>query len=482
MPNFTMPFWLKSQCSLIKLMNQKRSSIYHQILSRSFSGTKFFLIGAIVLLASCKKESDIGNNIQPDTDLINLQVSDSLSLVTYTVKEDSLRSDESAIVQIGNMNDAIFGKTSASLFTQFVIPNGLLNINFGIGAVLDSSAISLAYNYDYYGDTATQQTFRVYQMTDNIYHDSLYYSNRTTQCYPTFQSRIEIGDTTLVPHPRSKTIVGNDTLPSQLRIPIKNSFAQQIFLQSGGTNLSSNANFLQYLKGLYIESDSPLLNPAQGALLRFNLLDSNTRFTLYYHTATDTMKFSFVINSTAAYYSRFTHDYSGASGNLISQLNSPGVNTSNEVYVSACAGVKTKIEFPYLENLRNLGYAIAINKAELVIQAADPSLNTSADFPLNKQLYVVSIDSLGRQVLIPDMYESSVYFGGALNTVTNGYKINIARYFQELMRGTKPNNGLYLKEFNPDEQGRRAVLGSSNSNAGTNNYKMYLHLVYTRIN
>ena len=174
-------------------MNQKQSRFYNQILSRSFSGTKFFLIGIIFLAASCKKESGIGSNIQPDSDLISLQATDSLSLFTYTVKEDSLRSDEASIIQIGNINDAVFGNTNASLFTQVVIPNGLLNIDFGATAVLDSSALSLAYSYDYYGDTLAAQQFRVYQMTEGIYHDSVYYSNRITQCYPTFQSRIEEG-------------------------------------------------------------------------------------------------------------------------------------------------------------------------------------------------------------------------------------------------------------------------------------------------
>lgn len=459
-------------------MNQKRSLLYSQILSRSFSGTKFLLFAAIALSVSCKKESAIGTDIQPDTDLINALATDSVSLFTYTVKEDSLRSDEPAIVQIGNINDIQFGKTSASLFTQFVIPNGLLNIDFGATAVLDSSALSLAYDYDYYGDTLAQQTFRVYQMTDDIYHDSVYYSNRTTQCYPTFQGRIAIGDTTLQPHPRSKTIVGTDTLPSHLRIKLDNNFAQQIFNQSGGSNLASNANFLQFFKGFYIESAIPPPSPAQGALLRFKLLDSLTRFTLYYHTATDTLKFSFVVNSSAAYYSNFKHDYSGLSNSLATQLASPGTNTSNEVYLSSCAGVKTKIEFPYLENLRNLGYKIAINKAELIMKATDPSVNVTSDFPLNKQIYVVSIDSVGTQQLIPDIFESSIYFGGSVNTVTSEYHINIARYFQELMEGSKPNNGLYLKEFNPNSEGRRAVLGSHLNPS----YKMYLHLVYTRIN
>ena len=162
---------------------------------------------------------------------------------------------------------------------------------------------------------------------------------------------------------------------------------------------------------------------------------------------------------------------------MTTQLANQGVNTSNEVYVSACAGVKTKIEFPYLNDLINLPYSIAINKAELIIKA-DPS-TASDNFPINKQLYVVSIDSLGQQTLLLDMFENNIYYGGAVNTNTSEYKINIARYFQELMAGEKPNNGLFLKELDPNSQGRRAVLGSANQNS---TYKMYLHLVYTRIN
>ncbi|HET6991782.1 MAG TPA: DUF4270 family protein [Bacteroidia bacterium] len=456
-------------------MNVKKG-IYSQILSRSFSGTKFFLIGAIVLIASCKKESDLGSDIQPSGDLIDLQASDSLTLKTYTVREDSLRSDEPAIIQIGELTDPYFGKTTASLFTQFVIPNGLTNLDFS-GSTLDSCSLNLAYDFDYYGDTTSQQTFNVYQMTEDIYHDSLYHSNKISQCYPTFSSRASIGNTTLAPHPRAKTIVGSDTLRPQLRIPIQYNFANQIFTTSPG-NIANTEAFVQFIKGFYIESQTISGN---GALMRFNLRDTTTKLTFYYHTATDTLKFSFVINASAAYYSHFTHDFSGISqGDLLNQLNNPGVNTSNEVYVSACAGVKTKIEFPYLNNLRNLGYSIAINKAELVIKA-DPSTAT-AELPINKQLYVVSIDSLGNQMLLTDMFENSVYYGGSVNTTTSEYHINIARYFQQLLSGTQPNNGLYLKEIDPDSQGRRAVLGSSNSNSGTNNYRMYLHLVYTRIN
>jgi len=47
------------------------------------------------------------------------------------------------------------------------------------------------------------------------------------------------------------------------------------------------------------------------------------------------------------------------------------------------------------------------------------------------------------------------------------------------LNGTEENNGLYLKEIFGAENGRRSVIGSG---APTSGNRMYLRLVYTRIN
>ena len=445
-------------------------------MSRSLSGTKFLLpLFILFCFASCKKEGNIGTNVQASDELIDLKSKD-LFPITYTMREDSVRSDLSPIIQIGNIYDPIFGKSTAALFTQLVIPNNLLDLSFGAGAQLDSTFLSLSYNYDFYGDTLTQQTFNVYQMIQNIYYDTAYYSNHPKQYYP-----IAVGTKTFSPCPRSRVIVGTDTMPPNLRIPINPNFAQQVFSQSGGNNLSSTANFIQYLKGLCITSETSGLNPGEGSILQFNAEDSLTRFTFYYHTPTqNSLTFSFVMYPSAAYYSYFTHDYSTAGGTINAQLSDPHPEQNNysEVYVQSCAGLKTKIEFPFIDSLKNLPYKIAINQAQLVIKA-EPQ-NASANFPINTQLYVVAIDSTGLTYLLTDMYENSSYFGGTVNTTNSEYTINIARYLQQLLNGEETHTkGLFLKEYSPILNARRAVIGSNNSSSG---YRMYLHLVYTRIN
>ncbi|HLG03076.1 MAG TPA: DUF4270 family protein [Bacteroidia bacterium] len=427
--------------------------------------TKFFLIVAVLFSASCKKESEIGVDIQPEDDLINLAYSDTTTMITRTVREDSLRSDESPIVQIGSYSDPVFGDVSASLYTQLVFPNNQQLVSFGVNPVLDSLVLHLSYDFDFYGDTTFPQTFEVYRMTDALYLDSNYYSNQVKSA-PTLVGSV----TGFSPHPRQNVQVVYGSTKPHLRIPMDPTFGNMLINATAG-DLANSDSFRVFMKGLYIKPVG-----TGGALLRFLPKDSLTRLRMYYHNdADDTLQTDFVINNTAAYYSHFLHTYTNPA--IVNQLNNTGA-PYNEVFIHAAAGLKTKITFPFLAGWQNLGYPIAINKAELIIKA-NPIYATQ-DLPLNKQLYLVYLDSAGTQYLLPDMFENSAYFGGSLNTLTNEYHINMARYFHRLMAGELPNNGLYLKEIFGVEQGRRAVLGSSDATAG--NYLMYLHLVYTRIN
>lgn len=445
------------------------NTVLSRIPATAANGAKLFLIIALIGLSSCKKESEIGAGILPEDDMIGLDYTDSFPLLAYTVREDSLRSDESPIVQVGSLNEPLFGITNASLYTQVSIPNNQLNLNFGTSPVIDSAQLWLAYDFDYYGDTTSTQTFHVYQMVEDIHRDSLYYSNQSKSVYQT-----SIGTLSFTPAPRSNSVVGTDTIPAVIRIPIDNNFAQLILNESNGPNLASNSAFQSFMKGFYVVPDQA---PAgSGAILHFDLLDTLSGFKLYYHTTTDTAEFDFEINSGTAYFSHFDHDYSGAGGDIQNQLQNPGQAATSEVYIQSCAGLKTRIEFPALDSLRNLSTPIAINKAELVIKA-DPTQAT-ANFPVNKQLFVVSIDSTGKQYIVPDFLENSVYFGGTLNTTTNEYRINLARYVQDLLTGGGTHEAIYLKEIYGVEEGRRAVIGAP----GSSQYRMYLHLVYTRIN
>ncbi|MCU0434969.1 MAG: DUF4270 domain-containing protein [Bacteroidia bacterium] len=434
-------------------------------------------IASLLAFSSCKKESDIGLGLQPGDDLLNAQFTDTLTLWTKTERDDSVRTDKSTVCVLGSNNDPLFGKTQASLYSQFLIPGSLQNINFGAGSTLDSMVLMLKYDFDFYGDTNTQQTFVVYQMTESINKDSSYYESDVKTIGPS-----PIGTVTFTPRPRTNVIIGNDTLPPHLRITIDPAFAATIFALSGQTGLSNNENFLQNLKGLYIAPNNPAQSPGQGALLYFSPKDTLTRLSLFYRESNNTAKvFSFVINNQTAYFGNYQHDYSSSSA-ITSQLNTTtgGPYSFTETHVHSLAGLRTRIEFPFLSRLyeSNLGYKIAINKAELLIKTDAPS-SADPNLPPNTRYLLASLNDEGEQQLLIDFLVPASNFDGNYDPDAGEYRINMAIYFQRLINGTEPNTGLLLKEIVPNNNARRSVIGSGSPlSAG----QMKLRITYTRVN
>jgi hypothetical protein len=438
-------------------------------------------LATLVLPASCKKESDIGLGLQPGDDLLNAQLTDTITLWTKTERDDSLRSDKPTLCVIGSNNDPDFGKTMAGLYAQFLIPGTINNINFGNTPVLDSTVLLLRYNFDYFGDTATLQTFNVFQMTESIHKDSAYYAT-TTKTFNT----APIGTLTFSPRPRTPVISGSDTLPAHIRIVLDPAFGNSIFsLAAGAGNiLNDNTELLSALNGLFIAPNNPAQQSGEGALLYFSPKDTLTRLTMYYRDDANVNKsFSFSITSQSAYFGSYQHDYSDFTLTAITnQLNTPlgGPYNFNEVFVQSLGGLRTRIEFPFIAQLRPdvLGYNIAINKAELVLKV-DPAASANPNLPPNNRLYVTSFSDAGKQQLLTDFLVPASNFDGNYDPATGEYRINMAIYFQRLLNGEEPNTGLLLKEIVPNNNARRVKLGSG---LPASSNQMKLRLTYTRVN
>jgi len=440
------------------------------MLSRRKCGTTFFLAATLALgFVSCTKESNLGLDVQPENDLIQLGVQDTTMIISVTEREDSVRTDEAPLSLFGTMNDPVFGKSSAGIFAQFLIPGDDQGISFGnMGdLVLDSTVLTLAYRNDFYGDT-TMQTATVYQVTESMHKDSVYFSNREMAYFPT-----PLASVTFAARPRTKINVDGGERAPHLRIRLDPNFGQLLFSQSGTSNLQNNTNWLNFMKGLYIKPG----NSGDG-IVQFSMTDSLTRLTFYYRNVNatpdpDTLVYSFPVTSgKAAYFGHFTHDYTGTP--VASALNT---SNSQQVYVQGMAGTRVKLTTPHIRKWSELG-PIAINKAELVIKAdANYIDNLHA---ANARLYLVSLDSAGNASILLDMLDNISAYDGNFNSGTNEYRINLPRHVQRLVDGTKPNYGMYLKELDPAQSARRVVLNSSGNPSP--NLKMYLRIAYTKIN
>lgn len=410
-----------------------------------------------ILFSGCKDENELGRDILPDGDYLNTIFSDTTQVLTSTVKEDSLRADELSLQLLGSDKNPVFGLSTASVYSQVNLEG---TPTFSNLPQADSLVLILSYS-GYYGDTSAQQTINVYRLSEDMRTDSSYYSNRSFT-----HDLTSIGSLNYLPQPFTKVVVDSDTVAAQIRIRLDQSLADSIILLNGTPTLSSNADWLSYFKGLYIES-MPV--NVQGAISYFSFF--NSKMTLYFHDTTNVnVSKTYNFSLTGARLNHFEHDFTGYdAGN---QLADSTVNDSIN-YVQAMAGLKMKITFPFLKHFTDSG-SILLNRAELKINATAPII----PYSLPQKMYLVIKDENGQNSFPLDYFESSGYYGGEINTTGDGYSFNITRQLQRYLDGVVDDTEFYLIIAASGVESTRAIIKS-----GSNpNSRMKLSLSYTKLN
>lgn len=415
----------------------------------------------ILLVGACKKKTpdNIGLPFLPDSDVLGAEFTDTLELITHTVKDDSLRTDEVTTLLLGVVNDPVFGVTKSSVFSQFVLSK--TNPSFGTNPVLDSAVLSLVYNNRQYYGTLEQVKFHVYEVTEAMKKESNYYSDQIV-AFGT-----QLGSAYIKPSVTDSVQVDTLKYPPHLRIHLDKAFFQDFI--SNPTFYSSNSTLQTKFKGVHVATSSGTA-PGQGAILYMDMVHTYSRLTLFYHNSTDTTSYHFPISKDCARFTHFEHDYSGAT-NVLSQLNSSPSSQEATVYVQAMAGVRTMVTLPGLKDMFG-GKKVAINKAELVIPI-DP-LQVDSPFTQVNKMVVTIADSI--PLTIPDYNEGATYFGGDYDADNKEYRLNIARYVQQVIDGKRELKPLYLFPKDRAIVAQRVVLkGGSKANS----VRMKLKIAYT---
>jgi len=425
------------------------------------------------ILTSCNKNEELGIEVHPGEIKINAAVKSDFSITAYSLLQDSVlcASVSSGTMYytlynlLGSYTDPIYGITTASIYSQFLLSNN--NVNFGINPKLDSMVLCLAYG-GYYGDTTYYQTARVYELSESIPLDTIY-SNKTLTYngidYANFKFKPKVND--------SITINGV-TYPPHLRIPLKNTFAQKFINASGTIDLSDNTHFLEFFKGLYITTDKSL---SGGVIPYFSMTNSVTGLYLYYHNdSVDSAQYQFIIDNNAKRFTNFNHyNYIGANTNFLAQINGDTSLGTELLYLQAMGGVKTKLKINnFAETFKGMG-TIIINKAELIFTS---NSNLSQGYVNPDRIILLQSSSNGKMYNLPDIALGDSYFGGYYNSTTGEYRFNISVYIQNLLKyPTNPDYGLYLVVNAASIQGSRVVLNGCNSASG----KIRLEVTYTKI-
>lgn len=429
------------------------------------SNYKIQFLAVIVLiinvLTSCEEKSSIGVEVLPSGDLITTKNTIERNIRSYTFSEDSIRTDEASKSLLGTFTDTLFGNTTIGFATQFRLYGFP---DFGKNPKADSVKLYLYYRI-VYGDTTNYQKFNVYELESPLNVDSRY--TQTTDLM-SMSTGVKIGELEYKPKIRQDSTT-RDTFYQLINIPIDISLGEKL-ITADSMQLVNNDVFLEYFKGLYIETEKR--NGRGGAILSLETVQqgsfNGSALVLFY--SNDSAKsvaggdtsliMPYIISSFSARVNNITHDYSGTP--FYQNLNKESVQDSL-IYVQAMGGLKSRILIDNLSSWKD-SVNTAINKAELIFQI-DTVASDVKKYPPPGQLLFTVVDENGKEFLPRDYVFSPSFYGGALRKDYT-YHFNITQHLQEIIDGNTGNYGFYLTPAQKNNQANRVILKGSTSKTG----------------
>jgi len=382
------------------------------------------IIGLIAV--SCTDPNTIGLEVQPTSDNIIISNANFEGLSSASESEDSLRTDEALNLILGKIKhdyDSEFGLNKAAFYTQILLTEN--NTDLGNNPIVDSVVMSYTYSA-YYGDFDDFTSLDVSLINEDIYKDSIYYSNEFDML---------IGNMDYVDDFK----LSNDLSDPFLRIKLSNNFGQEI-LDLENEGLKDNETFLENFKGISV------IASAQNTLLYLNPTGSNSFLKIYYHndeSGSDTLSLDFELGGDAARINLFNPK-------PLANLN----QDEDKIYIQSMAGYKAKIAVNNTDSMKSMLEGKSINK---VTMSFDVPEGSQSEYVAHDKLFLVRVNEDGSNVFLTDYtIEGETHFGGRLED--DKYEFNITRYFYQLLNNDAYTNDLYLLPAGAAVNANRTIL------------------------
>lgn len=444
-----------------------------------FSSTVFFL--ALFLLAGgvqdCQRpdEKQLGSQVLPNEEGLPVEGIDSTTIDVVSRKGDSINTDQPSLSMAGAYNDPLYGKVRTAFYTQVRLQASNIDLGDPANLELDSIVLSLKYNGIYGGED--RQVFQVFEMKDGLHRDSSYFSDDSVAVLSdplTMNSGRPIK-----PDLSKEVVVGEgDTLSPQLRLRLKDKLGDRFLNESGSGVFENNDAFLDFFPGFYVGVKGKDHVKGRGGVISFDLLDPDSRLTLYYRNTSrgDTTTLEMNIEEDAARFTSIQTDHSESE--VGEALGDPDVGKT-KAFLQAGGGTAVKLRFPHLMNYVDSGM-VGVNKAELVLpinkEESDFTLppgaihipgeehqgsllpgKERAFFPVSR-IFAVKRTAEGKVEFIPDQFEGDEHVGGFYDGTEKAYRINMTRQVQQVLSGDIPNKTIELKPGDASISVNRVVL------------------------
>ncbi|MDQ1088200.1 MULTISPECIES: DUF4270 family protein [unclassified Siphonobacter] len=432
-----------------------------------------FVASLLYVLGSCQKgDLNLGSEVIPDANLSVVMVDTfTVKLSTVAVTDTAITSADS-MIYAGRWRDANTGVQEFTAFASPTFPSNTLNTRAS-SIVLDSTVLILPLSYSY-GDSV--QTFKLsaHVMTTPLASGTLYYNTNTSARYAT------------QPLAEKSFYPGKGGTPT-VRIR-KDSLGAILFDRLKTRTIRDDETLQQVLPGLAFKGSS-----AGNVIVGFGVNTGRSLIRLYFHDNSSTTVTSEKIDIDFSYkhYTRYGFDYKGTPlANLKNR--SDAVNSSltgNVAYITQGGPLRTRVEFPYFDNvLMSRDAILGVNRAELIFDPVRTNFRDNALPPNTLYLYKTNAvnDILTSQPIetitnsltpVSATYttESSIY------ETKDHYTFNVTNYFNQLMSGKTQLAPIILTPG----VGAQQYLNFSRTSLGNRNYssdRVRLVLYYTNRN
>ena len=388
---------------------------------------------------------------------------DTLTIRASTVLRDSVVTSTSSYFLVGRYQDPELGAIKTTSYSTLNL-NGTFQPTQTL--VADSAVLVLLSDKYRYGDTTKTQTLvDVRELNSFLPVTSFGFAKPTLTPMASRVASTSINYTVPVPR-RARLNLGS------LRVRLLDSFRDRLMADGKGGLLTTQEQLDNRYPGLALLPGAA----DAAALVRFSATSSDTGIILYYHDPTDAAT---VLSHTFGL-GNGRHFYQVEAPQLPATLPAASLGqveasrTANRTYIEGLLGLQTKIEIPYLFDLRNFGQHFIITNANMTAQVPANTLSTSLSLAPPTTLTVSTTDQRNHQ---GTAFTSSTYNPEVISRdgITQaGYTWSVLSYCQGVLSNSIPNNGMLLNT-STTALPERVLLGGPKGNI--NNLQLRLYLI-----
>lgn len=391
------------------------------------------LTAGIFALGSCQKgDLTVGENLISNGNM-RVVLIDTFTVSTSTVAVlDTFVTSQDSSVFVGSWKDTNTGTQNLIGYATPTYPTHELYNQQQI--TYDSLVLELPYAYTY-GDTNSVFNLNIHSLESPLANKAFYATESAAY------NSVPVTKQSFLPR-RYTDRVFRQRLPNALGLRLFNGLQNRSI---------SDINSLQDILPGYAFVGTSTSN----TILGLNVTRATAGIKVYYHANTLDAKAQSV--NIPFWGSHFTQSKTNFAGTPFANLKNPSdvvssTATGNTAFITTGGSLRTRIEFPYLERIKENNLFMGVNRAELIVEPVRFTIRDNTPPPATLGLYQVNVNNNILAIISPtqggNTTVSAAYTYVNSDLLQNQYTFNLTGYFDSVLRNQTLNRAILIDVVN----------------------------------